>query len=67
MIKIIKPGKRFRTFYKATCKRCGCEFEFENDDINCRERCLDGMAWIKCPTCNQAIKFKPLEIEYREE
>ena len=57
MIKVIKPGKRFRTFYQATCKRCGCEFEFDKEDI---QREYDGPildSYVLCPnnSCGYAI------------
>lgn len=57
MIKVIKPGKRFRTFYQATCKRCGCEFEFDKEDIH---REYDGPiqdSYVLCPndSCGYAI------------
>ena len=58
MIRVIKPGKRFRTFYQATCKRCGCQFEFDDEDIQ-REYNKQGTidSHIRCPndSCGYAI------------
>lgn len=58
MIKIIKTGKKIRTFYKATCRRCGCEFEFDKEDI---QREYEGPiqdSYILCPnsSCGYSIR-----------
>lgn len=66
MIKILKPGKKYRTFYRTTCKRCGCEFEFDEADIH---REYDGPvidSYVRCPNeyCKAAItKWEELTEE----
>lgn len=47
MIKIIKDG--VKTF-KTTCPNCGCEFTYENEDIN--------ISVVICPCCNNPIYHK---------
>lgn len=50
MIEIIKHG----TKQKTTCKKCGCLFSFENEDLKTRyENPNTGM--INCPQCNNEI------------
>lgn len=41
MKKIIKSGKKI---YQKTCSRCGCEFTYENEDINY-------IGNVTCPEC----------------
>lgn len=41
MKKIIKSGKKI---YQKTCSRCGCEFTYENEDINY-------IGNVSCPEC----------------
>ncbi len=41
MKKIIKSGKKI---YSTTCSRCGCEFTYENEDINY-------VGSVTCPEC----------------
>ena len=41
MKKIIKSGKKL---YQKTCSRCGCEFTYENEDINY-------VGNVSCPEC----------------
>lgn len=41
MKKIIKSGKKI---YQKTCSRCGCEFTYENEDINF-------IGNVTCPEC----------------
>ena len=71
MINIIKQGvikPKTRTIYKLTCKNCGCEFEFELDDIAYQTKFInDNYAAINCPYCENEIKFNLNEIERREE
>nr|DAI30520.1 MAG TPA: DNA-directed RNA polymerase [Caudoviricetes sp.] len=47
MIKIIKDGAKT---FKATCPNCGCEFTYENEDIN--------ISVVICPCCNNPIYHK---------
>lgn len=57
MIRIIKEG--YVPKYRARCKWCGCEFEFDEyeiennispDEIHCMVR------FVRCPTCFSAIQ-----------
>lgn len=72
MKKIIKDGikpKRTKIIYKATCDKCGCEFEFEYVDFFCIERRPDGNATVNCPCCGIGItkrmsQYEPTEVEY---
>lgn len=66
MIKIIKEGKNK---YRITCYKCGCEFEFEAEDVTWRT------AWeyygghypvadffkIDCPWCRTSIDVKSVD------
>ena len=45
MIKIIKRGS---DKFTAVCRRCGCEFEYELEDMMGNDRVL-------CPECGDAI------------
>lgn len=47
MIKIIKDGVKL---FKATCPNCGCEFTYENEDIN--------NSMVICPCCEQYLPHK---------
>jgi len=61
MIKIIKPG----TIQKATCKECGCIFQFENEDILERPEIPGDVPmvmrrlykYVNCPQCNEEYKI----------
>lgn len=46
-IKIIKDGVKP---FKTTCSNCGCEFTYENEDIN--------NSMVICPCCNNPIYHK---------
>ena len=77
MIKIIKEGKLPKTYkrlYTATCDKCNCEFEFEDEDFTRIEKRLNGFYYIKCPYCGYEIQgkyeyFKPqlIEVDTRSE
>lgn len=60
MIKIIKSGKKE---FHATCPFCGCEFTYEQEDLN-------GTGFINCPECNaimeHSVKVQPIEIFYKD-
>lgn len=51
MLEIIKRGAEYvaPTVYRATCKRCGCEFRFDSDYIE--DVTGDYKAIIRCPDC----------------
>ena len=71
MIKILKEGKMpkpTKKIYKATCSKCGCEFEFETEDIKRQERRPDGNMTVGCPCCHTDItqflfKYRLVECE----
>ena len=68
MIKIIKngnPNHTPRRIYTATCFACGCEFEFESNDI--KERDYNGTFTIVCPCCHKNIGFSNREVNKRIE
>lgn len=60
MIKIIKNGKKE---FRAICPFCGCEFTYEQEDLN-------GTSFINCPECNaimeHSVKVQPIEIFYKD-
>ena len=75
MIKILKDGvipKQFKTIFKATCKHCNCEFEFEEDDCKNYLESTElnhGALIVNCPCCksNQfyyidSLQFRKVEV-----
>ena len=46
MIKIIKEGTR----KIAKCANCGCEFSYEEEDVQ-----IFTKRHVKCPQCNEAV------------
>ena len=46
MIKIIKEGTR----KIAKCPNCGCEFSYEEEDVQ-----IFTKRHVKCPQCNEAV------------
>lgn len=52
MIRVIKHGKKI---YTVTCRRCGCVFEFTNDDINDNHSSNGDYVSINCPECDNRI------------
>lgn len=67
MIKVIRPGKKYRIFYRAVCKNCDCHFEFDKEDIRID---YDGPiqdSYVLCPnpSCGCAItKWDELKEEF---
>ena len=56
MIKIIKEGTRKIT----KCPNCGCEFSYEEEDIEKDGTLLNnsvflGKSWVVCPQCGKEI------------
>ena len=56
MIKIIKEGTRKIT----KCPNCGCEFSYEEEDIEkygllANNLVLIGKTWVVCPQCCEEI------------
>ena len=69
MIKILKDGvvkkdTLIHFIYNATCDKCGCEFEFEIEDIKSQERHPGGKKTIECPYCHKDITKS--SFDYRE-
>ena len=61
-IKIIKEGKKKeKEIFKKTCEKCGCIFEFEEEDLHIDYRlCLTTypsqyQRYIICPCCGNRI------------
>lgn len=73
MIRIIRYGNAikfdWKVIYTTTCKKCGCEFEFEEDDCErvFREKRISGEidADIKCPCCGTMLHRNLTELLYR--
>ena len=53
MKKILKEGQKKFT---ATCSKCGCEFEYELEDIDCGS--------VVCPCCGERVSH-PSQVGYR--
>ena len=56
MIKIIKEGTR----KIEKCQNCGCEFSYEEEDIEkdgllSNNSVLIGKTWVVCPQCGKEI------------
>ena len=67
MINILKPGVTspiIKTIYKASCSKCGCEFEFDIEDTH--DFAPSGNMSIKCPQCGHLIKNKRNAFNSRE-
>ncbi len=60
-IKILKPGKKKKEVFKKTCEKCGCVFEFEEEDLTTDYSfCLTSYPaqyhrYIICPCCRNRI------------
>lgn len=62
MIEIIREGK---IKYEATCKKCGCQFRFDVEDVTYRKIYDDhggrylaaDFIEINCPCCNEKISL----------
>ena len=68
MFKILKEGKLTKTtvIYKDKCKKCGCEFEFDDEYITKSDKSLDQNLTYKCPYCGKEITKKYDQIEKQE-
>lgn len=55
-IKVIKHGE---TKFKIICPVCGCEFEYEYEDLV--ECYIPGLKQIKCPDCGEWLTHKRAE------
>ena len=61
MIKIIKEGTR----KIAKCPNCGCEFSYENEDIEkdglwANNLVFIGKIFVVCPQCGKEIVLKEM-------
>lgn len=63
-MKILKHGKKFNKEKIVTCALCGCEFQYDDDDINTSVALtvfppiFEKSNYIKCPECNADILLK---------
>ena len=55
-IKVIKHGEKT---FKIICPICGCEFEYEYEDLV--DSYLPGLKQIKCPDCGEWLTHKKAE------
>lgn len=51
MIKILKPGTR----QIVTCEKCGCEFSYEQDDVEMKCKLGNERYYVSCPMCAERI------------
>ena len=71
MIKILKEGK---IKHNKTCDKCGCEFEFEAEDVTKRTAWDDhgghypvaDFYEINCPWCNRTLSLSRKDFEKEE-
>ena len=60
MLIVTKHGNRMM---KATCPQCRCEFLYQQNDVQLRERRVNAYeseteyVYLKCPECNGEIKI----------
>ena len=67
---LLKEGsipKPKRIIYRATCKYCKCEFEFETEDCIYAEKCINGNMVVDCPCCKNHVNCLHDTLSYREE
>lgn len=50
MIKIIKEGQLY-----AICPKCGCEFEYEREDLSTIIGYGCSLSYVPCPCCGERI------------
>lgn len=62
-MKIIKHGSKYSENKIATCSLCGCEFEYDDNDIGI-DKSFNSMTfpllstyktYVKCPECDKEI------------
>lgn len=66
MREIIKEGKKlpFAPYvYITKCRKCGCKFTYEFDDIE-RPHCIDFwyIKYVECPQCRHDVQIQKLKI-----
>lgn len=57
MIQIIKPGTKKIT----KCNYCGCQFSYEEEDIQSTDRVTDGQ-WLDCPQCGKQMMLVTVKM-----
>jgi len=57
-IKVIKHGEKT---FKITCPVCGCEFEYEYEDLT--PDYLPGLKRVKCPDCGEWLAHNEYKAE----
>lgn len=68
MIKIIKQGQ-LRKFY-VTCPECGCEFEYDKEDVSTICSGLYAFSYVVCPCCGEQVNHptdEPIGCECEED
>lgn len=66
-IRIIKDSNKKRPIYFRHCYLCGCEFEFEKEDV--KEEIYDqreryNVLFVTCPCCGSDIGCREKIISY---
>ena len=60
---IVKEGAFRKREYKQTCRCCGCQFIFNEDEVTERDQSRGGpIKYLRCPWCN-AILYVSKTIE----
>ena len=54
-IKITKPAE-IDTVYAVKCEYCGCEFEYQKEDLGYRAWYRHG--FVYCPSCRKPIRHR---------
>lgn len=68
-IRIIKAPNKKRPIYFRHCYGCGCEFEFEKEDV--KEEIYDqgegyNVLFVTCPCCGSDIGCREKIIRYEQ-
>lgn len=57
MIEIIKRGTKQRT----KCEYCGCEFKFEDEDVDVTIAWDRECEYVQCPQCDEKVILKQIK------
>ena len=53
---IVKEGAFRKREYNHTCRYCGCQFIFNEDEVIEREQSRGGfIKYVRCPWCNHTL------------
>lgn len=68
-VRIIKDSNKKRPIYFRRCHLCGCEFEFEKEDV--KEEIYDqreryNVLFVTCPCCGRDIGCREKIIRYEQ-